>query len=46
MISLDLPSRQRAYLLAFYDKDEKDDISPDEKKVLRALVGKRKEETK
>lgn len=42
MIYLDLPSVERTYLLALYDKDEKDDISQEEKRVLRALVEKLK----
>lgn len=46
VIYLDLPDVERTYLLALYDKDEKDDISPDEKKILRALVDKLKKEAR
>lgn len=42
MICLDLPQAERTYLLALYDKDEKDDISNEEKKVLRAWAEKLK----
>lgn len=35
---MDLPDAERTYLLALYDKGEKADISPDEKKELRELV--------
>lgn len=38
VIYLDLPRVERTYLLALYDKDEKDDISPEEKRILRSLV--------
>ncbi len=44
VIFLDLPHVERTYLLAIYDKNEKDDISPDEKKILRGLVAKMKKE--
>jgi len=44
VIYLDLARVERTYLLALYDKDEKDDISPDEKRVLRALVAELKRE--
>jgi len=46
VIYLDLPGVERTYLLALYGKDEKDDISPDEKKILRALVEQLKREAK
>ena len=46
VIYLDLPHIERTYLLALYDKDEKEDISPDEKRILRALVTTLKEATK
>lgn len=35
-----------AYLLALYAKDEKDDISQEEKRILRALVAKLKKEVR
>ena len=38
VIYLDLASVERTYLLALYDKDEKDDILPDEKRMLKSLV--------
>lgn len=44
VIFLDLPHVERTYLLAIYDKNEKDDISPDEKKILRDLVARLKKE--
>lgn len=46
VICLDLPLVERTYLLALYDKDEKDDISPDEKRILRSLVEELKREAK
>lgn len=46
VIYLDLPRVEKTYLLALYDKDEKDDISPDEKRILRALVEELKREAK
>ena len=44
VIYLDLAGVERTCLLALYDKDEKEDISPEEKKVLKALVEKLKKE--
>jgi hypothetical protein len=44
VIFLDLPHVERTYLLAIYDKNEKDDISTDEKKILRDLVARLKKE--
>ena len=38
VLFLDLPHVERTHLLALYDKDEKIDISKDEKKVLKSLV--------
>ena len=46
MIYLDIPRVERTYLLALYDKDEKDDISNEEMKILRAWAEKLKEATK
>lgn len=46
VIFLDLPRVERTHLLALYGKDEKDDISPDEKKVLKALVEQIKREAR
>lgn len=44
VIYFDLPRVERTYLLALYDKDEKADISADEKRILRALVNELKRE--
>jgi len=44
VIYLDLPRAERTYLLALYDKGEKDDISNDEKKLLTTLVARLKED--
>src|SRR4051812_40923632 len=38
VIYLDLPHVERTHLVALYDKSEKNDISKDEKKILKALV--------
>src|SRR3989344_5601698 len=38
VLYLDLPDRERIYSITLYDKGEKADISPDEKRVLRELV--------
>lgn len=38
VIYLDLARIERTYLLALYDKGEKGDISPEEKKILRSMV--------
>ena len=38
VLYLDLPDRSRTYLITLYDKGEKEDVSADEKKVLRELV--------
>jgi hypothetical protein len=46
VIYLDLPRVERTYLLALYDKDEKDDISPEEKRILRSLAVALKREAK
>ena len=46
VIYLDLPRVERTYLLALYDKGEKDDISADEKRILRGLVEELKREAK
>lgn len=43
-IYLDIAAVEQIYLLALYDKDEKDDISQDEKRILKTLVRKLKEE--
>lgn len=45
VIYLDLPAVEKIYLLLLYEKGEKDDISPSEKKVLRELVKQLKEES-
>lgn len=46
VIYLDLPNLERTYLLALYDKGEKDDISADERRGLRGLVQELKREAK
>src|SRR6266851_7355075 len=44
VIYLHVPTAKRFYLLDIYGKDEKDDLSADEKKQLRRLVEQRKKE--
>lgn len=44
VIYLDLPELERTYLLGLYGKGEKDDIGPNEKKVLGRLVERLKRE--
>jgi hypothetical protein len=39
---LDLPHVERTYLLVLFDKDQKEDISSDEKKAIKVLVQKLK----
>ena len=46
VIYLDLPDAKRTHLLAIYDKDKKEDISPEEKRILRALVERLKKEAR
>ena len=46
VVYLDLPRVERTYLLALFDKGEKDDISPEEKKILSGLVEKLKKEAR
>jgi hypothetical protein len=46
VIYLDLPRMGRTYLVALYDKDEKIDVSADEKKILRSLVAQVKAEAR
>ncbi|PCI38459.1 MAG: hypothetical protein COB53_04750 [Elusimicrobia bacterium] len=43
---LDLPHVEKTYLLYLYGKNEKDDISNEEKKKLRALVAALKKEAR
>ncbi|MBI4405680.1 MAG: type II toxin-antitoxin system RelE/ParE family toxin [Deltaproteobacteria bacterium] len=38
LIYMDLPHVERTYLFWFYGKNESEDISPDEKKVLKRQV--------
>ncbi len=42
ILYLDLPDQNLTFLLTLYAKNEKEDISSDEKKLLRALVGQLK----
>lgn len=44
VIYLDLPHVQKTFLLLIYGKDEKDDISSQERRVFRVLVAGLKEE--
>jgi hypothetical protein len=44
VIYLHVPEAKRFYMLDVYDKDEKDDLSPDGKKELRALAEQLKAE--
>jgi hypothetical protein len=44
VIYLHVPEANRFYMLDVYGKDEKDDLSPDEKKVLRELAEQLKKE--
>lgn len=46
VIYLDLAVVGKTYLLSLYDKDEKGDISPDEKRVLRVCAEALKREAK
>ncbi len=45
VIYLHVPEAARIYLVAAYDKDQKEDLSPAEQKALRALVKKLREES-
>ncbi len=45
ILYLDLPDRERTYLLYAYGKYEAEDISADEKKMIKALVAQIKGET-
>ena len=42
VIYLDIPHLARTYLLALYDKDEKIDISPAERRILRSMAAQLK----
>jgi len=46
VLFLDLPHVERTHLLVLYDKDEKVDISKDEKKVLKSLVDQIKKDAR
>ena len=46
VIYLDLPHVERTHLLALYDKNEKEDISKEEKKALKGLVENIKREAR
>lgn len=39
VIYLDLPEVARIHLIKLYDKSEKDDLSSDDRKILRTLAG-------
>lgn len=44
VLYLDLPDRERCYLLYLYGKDEAEDITVQEKKIFKALVAQIKGE--
>ncbi|MBI3604662.1 MAG: type II toxin-antitoxin system RelE/ParE family toxin [Nitrospirae bacterium] len=46
VLYLDLPERKKNYLLLIFRKNESEDISPDEKKEIRALVSLIKKEAR
>lgn len=46
ILYLDLPAKQRTYLLYLYGKDEAEDLTSNEKKMFRALVTQIKGELK
>lgn len=46
VIYLDLPDVGRTHLIALYDKNEKGDISSDEKKIFKSLAERLKKEGK
>ena len=45
MLYLDLPAREKTYLLWIYGKNESEDISPDEREMIRHLVSYLKKES-
>lgn len=46
VIYLDLPKVERTYLLGLFGKGEKEDISADERKILRRLASQLKKEAR
>ena len=46
VLFLDLPDKEKSYLLVIYQKGRKEDISNDEKKALKELVQKIKKEAR
>ena len=46
VIYLDMPAVARTHLLLLYDKNEKADLSPDEKRILKGIVEKIKKEAR
>lgn len=46
VLYLDLPDREKTYLLYAYGKDEAEDITADEKKIFKVLVAQIKGEPK
>lgn len=46
VIYLDMPKVARTHLLALYDKDEKGDISNDEKRIMRTIAERIKKEAR
>ena len=46
VIYLHIPEAERIDLLAIYGKDEKDDLTSDEKRILRSLANEAREEAR
>lgn len=46
VIYLDIPEAELTFLIALYDKGEKEDISNDEKRIMRGLAENLKREAK
>lgn len=46
VLYLDLPEREKTYLLWIYGKNESEDISADEKRIIRNLASNLKKESK
>lgn len=44
VVYLDFPNREKTYLIWIYGKNEAEDISPEEKKIIRQLVDSLKKE--
>lgn len=46
MLYLDLPDRERCYLLYLYGKDEAEDLTTEDKKIFKGLVAEIKGEAR